>query len=94
MSIDEADKLSPILTLQQLSQKYPAFGVNTLRWFVYCSVHRASSKGEIRGNGFAECMIRVGRRIYINEMKFLNWLYEQKQMHEHEDYENRSCNVR
>ena len=71
-----------ILTVEQLNAMYSAFSISTIRWYIQCSKPRYSSVGEVPANGFADCMIRVGRRIYIDESKFLNWLQQQNKQQE------------
>ena len=55
------------LTVRQLSLKYPAFSEGGLRWFIF-NEHQ---------NGFAKCIRRVGRKVLISEIDFLNWIDSQ-----------------
>lgn len=71
-----------ILTVEQLSSMYPVFSISTIRWYIHCSKPRYSSVGKVPANGFADCMIRVGRRIYIDESKFITWLQLQNKLQE------------
>lgn len=56
-------------TVSQFAQKHPAFSVGALRQHIF-DEHR---------NGLAEsgAIVRVGRRVYINEAKFFVWLEAQ-----------------
>lgn len=53
-----------IYTVRQLCEKYPWPTYHALRSL--CRRHKK--------NGFGVCMIKVGRRVLINEAKFLDWL--------------------
>ncbi len=58
---------SEYLTVRQLSQKHPAFPEGGLRWFIF-NEHQ---------NGFAKCVRRVGRKVLISEVDFLEWIDSQ-----------------
>ncbi len=53
-------------TLRQLSAANPAFSVGGLRWMVF---HAASN-----GLADARAIVRVGRRVLIDEDRFGDWL--------------------
>lgn len=53
-----------IMTIQQLAKAYPAFQVNTIRWWIYNSAR----------NGFDACIIRIGSRVYVDRTRFLEWV--------------------
>ena len=57
------------LTVQQLAQKYPAFSESSLRWHIQKS----------KTNGLSPAVIRIGRKILINESEFLSWLTSKSQ---------------
>jgi hypothetical protein len=65
-----------LLTVAQLSERNPAFTPAALRNIIFKAEARQSSCGEIRGNGLAEtgAIIRLGRRVLIDESKFLAWV--------------------
>jgi hypothetical protein len=52
------------LTVKQLPEKYPAFTVNAIRWWIF-------NKGT---NGFDTVVLKVGRRVLIDEVAFIAWL--------------------
>lgn len=53
-----------ILTIDQLVSQYPAFTEKTVRWWVFNG----------KTNGFEACIIRIGKRIYIDKKKFASWV--------------------
>ena len=57
----EADNL---LTIRQLVKLYKAFTEATVRWWVFNS--------EL--NKFNTCIIRIGKRVYIDRKAFDKWL--------------------
>jgi len=64
------------LTVEQLSQRNPAFTPPSLRNLIFKAQARKSSRGEISGNGLAAsgAIIRLGRRVLLDESKFLAWV--------------------
>jgi len=57
-------ELSPALTIKQLVAKYPAFTEGGIRWLIF----------NAKQNGFGRCIVRVGRRVILDEAAFLAWL--------------------
>lgn len=53
-----------LLTAEQFVQRHSAFTLGGLRWWLF---HR-------RANGLDQAVVRVGRRIYIDENKFFEWV--------------------
>lgn len=50
-----------------------------LRHLIFHAKSRKNSRGEvISGNGLDAALIRVGRRVLIDESKFFEWLYAQQ----------------
>lgn len=64
------------LTVEQCSQRNPAFTPPALRNLIFKAEPRQSSRGEIPGNGLVEAgaIVRLGRRVLIDEAKFLAWV--------------------
>lgn len=58
MNIEDA------LTVAQLAKLNPAFTQSTLRWWIF----------NAERNGFIQCLIRVGGRVYIDRKAFEAWL--------------------
>ncbi len=65
-----------LLTVEQFSTRNPAFTPPALRNLIFKASPRHSTKGEIPGNGLIEAgaIIRLGRRVLIDEAKFLDWV--------------------
>ena len=65
-----------LLTVEQLSNRNPAFTPASLRNLIFKANERKSSVGVVNGNGLVECgaIIRLGRRVLIDESKFLSWV--------------------
>ncbi len=51
-------------TVRQIAEDNPIINEATLRWWIF---HAAA-------NGFRSCVVRVGRRIYIDVDRFGEWL--------------------
>ena len=67
-------KSPSLLTIAQLTIKYPSFSQASLRAHVFNAQERTSSQGTIPGNGLAPAIIRVGRKILIDETLFIEWV--------------------
>lgn len=68
-----------LLSVTQFASKHPAFSENALRALIYASKPRkrsASKSGlpDIPGNGMAGSIIKLGRRILLDEQAFLEWV--------------------
>lgn len=72
----------PILDLAsiaQLARDTPAFPESTLRDLVYHAQPRLTARGEtIPPNGFASCVVRVGRRVLIDRSAFGLWIEKRR----------------
>ncbi len=64
------------LTISQFSDRNPAFTPAALRNLIFKATPRKSSLGDIPGNGLSEAgaIIRLGRRVLLDEAKFLAWV--------------------
>ncbi|MGQ0650798.1 MAG: hypothetical protein ACT4P4_00810 [Betaproteobacteria bacterium] len=76
------ENASPTLrTVAQFAERHPAWTQAGLRNLIYAAEDRVSSRGaRIPGNGLAAAgaIVRVGRRVLINEEKFFGWIAEQQ----------------
>ncbi len=63
-----------LLTVSQFSERHPAFSEGSLRNLIFLSKSRRSDHGGIVGNGLDKALVRVGRRVFIDETKFFEWL--------------------
>ncbi len=59
-----------LLTVNQFTEKHPAFTVGALRWMIF-----NAKDNDLQQSG---AIIRLGKRILISEEKFFNWI-ESKQ---------------
>ena len=53
-----------LLTVSQLAEEYPAFSEKLIRWWIYNE----------KTNGLSASIVRIGRRIFINQVEFETWL--------------------
>jgi hypothetical protein len=63
-----------LLTVRQFSEKHPAFTQGAIRQLIFASRPRKTSRGKLPGNGLAIALIRLGRKILIDEAQFFAWL--------------------
>lgn len=65
-----------IYTVDQFSNRNPAFTTSSLRNLIHKANRRKSSIGDIEGNGLIEAgaLLRIGRKVLIHEPRFFNWL--------------------
>jgi len=75
--IENPDNGRILLTVRQFSEKNPAFSQGSVRNLIFNSKPRKSSKGSIPNNGFDTVLVRVGRKVLIDEAKFFDWLDKQ-----------------
>ncbi len=63
-----------LLTVRQFAQRHPAFCEGGLRWLIYNAEARTRVvDGEERlipGNGLKNAIVRLGRRVLIDETEF------------------------
>ena len=61
-------------TVRQFSEKNPAFSQGSIRNLIHLSTERYSSKGKIPDKGLDMALIRIGRKIIIDDQKFFQWI--------------------
>ena len=60
--------LSNLRTVRQLCEEFPQlFTEGRLRWWIF----------NAENNGFAPCLFRKGRRVFIDKAALTNWLNSQ-----------------
>lgn len=64
----------PLYSVRQFSEKHPAFTQSALRNLIDKARERYSSRGQVTPNGLAVALVRVGRRVLIDEEEFFIWL--------------------
>ena len=67
-SDNENHEIPVLLSVRDFSKKHPFMSESALRFLLY--------KNE---DGLEDCLVRVGRRVYINEKKFFDFLIPQKE---------------
>ena len=67
-----------LLTVRQFSDKHPAFTQGAIRNLIFLAESRKTSKGVIEGNGLNVALVRIGRKLLIDEAKFFQWIEEQQ----------------
>ena len=67
-----------LLTVRQFADKHPAFPQGSLRNLIFLAESRHTSKGTIIGNGLDVALVRIGRKLLIDEAKFYQWVDEQQ----------------
>lgn len=67
-----------LLTVRQFSEKHPAFTQGAIRQLIFASNPRKTSRGNLPGNGLALALVRLGRKVLIDEAKFFAWLNNQQ----------------
>lgn len=56
--------MSDYLTVKQVAAKHPAFSEAALRYYIFNE----------KQNGLSGAIRRIGRKVLINEERFLNWI--------------------
>lgn len=63
-----------LCTVRQFSEKHPAFSNGALRNLIFLASERHTSKGNIPGNGLDVALVRIGRKLLIDEARFFQWI--------------------
>ena len=68
-----------ILNVRQFSQRNPVFTESALRNLIFKADERLGANGTIAGNGLIEAgaLIRIGRKVLIDEDCFFEWMEAQ-----------------
>jgi len=67
-----------LLTVRQFADKHPAFPQGSLRNLIFLAENRQTSKGTIKGNGLDVALVRIGRKLLIDEAMLFLWVDEQQ----------------
>lgn len=70
-----------LFSVEQFSERRPAWTPASLRNLILNAADRVNSRGErIPGNGLAEAgaIVRIGRRVLIDEQSFFRWIASQQ----------------
>ena len=67
-----------LLTVRQFAEKLPAFQQGSLRNLIFLAESRKTSRGIIVGFVLDVALVRIGRKLLIDEAKFFNWIDAQQ----------------
>lgn len=68
-------RIPDLASVAELAREHPQFSVPTLRDLIYHAEPRLTARGEaIPANGFASCIVRVGRRVLIDRDALACWI--------------------
>ena len=67
-----------LLSVRQFSDKHPAFSQGSLRNLIFLAEDRNTSNGVIHGNGLDVALVRIGRKLLIDEVRFFQWIEGQQ----------------
>ena len=69
------DSLEPTLsTVRQFAARHPAFTEGALRWLVFQASNPDAARDPARVRAFRSVIVRLGRRVLIDERAFFAWL--------------------
>jgi hypothetical protein len=66
-----------LLTVKQFAQKHAAWTEGSLRNAIFLSKPRKVGGEDRRANGLDVALLRIGRKILIDEAKFFDWVNKQ-----------------
>ncbi|HQW58456.1 MAG TPA: hypothetical protein PK583_05835 [Gammaproteobacteria bacterium] len=75
-----AQQTPTLLTVRQFADKHSAFSQGALRNLIFLSENRKTSRGTIQGNGLNIALVRIGRKLLIDEAKFFLWINAQQEI--------------
>ena len=65
-------------TVRQFSEKHPAFSQGAIRNLIFLADDRKTCKGNMPGNGLSIALVRIGRKVLIDEARFFEWIDQQQ----------------
>ena len=61
-------------TVKQFAEANPAFSEASLRWLIFKAGSPETDSDYEHNSGLNDALVRVGRRVLIDEQMFFNWL--------------------
>lgn len=61
-------------SIPEIAARYPAFSQSSLRWAIFNADAPRGTRAHEIYSGLKPAIIRVGRRVLIDESAFLNWV--------------------
>jgi len=68
------DERRELLSVAEFARRHPSLSQSSLRWLIYRSKPRLGPNGPEAGNGFDRVVRRIGRRVFLDEAEFWQWL--------------------
>lgn len=70
-----------VFTVAQFAERNPAFSQAALRNLIFKADEREGANGPIPGNGLIEAgaIVRIGRKVLIDEARFFDWVDQQNE---------------
>ncbi len=75
---ESSSQFPTLLSVRQFSEKHPAFSQGSLRNLIFNATNRKTTRGDIQGNGLDVALVRIGKKLLIDEIKFYQWVNEQQ----------------
>ena len=66
MSSEQNNLVRRLIPVPQFNKYHPDPSPAALRWLIFCN-----------RDGFSKCVVRRGRRVLIDEVKYFEWLNDQ-----------------
>lgn len=63
------EEIPNLLTVRAFAAKHSAFSESSLRWLIF----NASGHLGADSNGLSDALVRIGRRVFIDEVAFFEW---------------------
>jgi hypothetical protein len=73
-SLPPSPRIRILSTVRQFAKKYPAFSLGSLRHLIFFSQDRPTPKGILPANGLDMALVRLGRKLLIDDAKFFEWI--------------------
>jgi len=74
----DSPKPRVLLTVRQFADEHRAFPQGSIRNLIFLAENRKTSRGVIKGNGLDIALVRLGRKVLIDEAKFFEWVDAQQ----------------
>lgn len=66
-----------LLTVRQFAARHPAFTEGSLRWLIFLTNQPDAASIPAYARGIDAAIVRLGRRVLIDEQAFLAWVRKQ-----------------
>ena len=69
-----SQNIPTLLTVRRFAAKHEAFSEASLRWLIFKAGCPETDADHEHDAALNDALIRIGRRVLINEQKFFDWL--------------------